>query len=424
MNIIRSETGQLCKACISLVPGEHTEPVQSTDWGTLKALSLSAPSCSLCAVNFSARQNWLDGCRKEKEDVDEATIDECPLELTLTASQSHGSGVSSNTLVIFLSFGVFSYPQFFFIMGCESEGMAPLLRCVGAKFSNSDRCANLPIWKSFPTNIEEKLQQMRTWLRLCQLNHPNCRPQAAEAPRRLIDVGSDNGHDPRLVYSSELTEKYPKYAALSYCWGSTLPVCTLKATEPDFRQRLPYHTLPQTLQDSIDIARALQLPYIWIDALCIVQDDLEDWEREAARMQQIYSGSTMTIAASGAKDTSEGFFAHERPRFQSAAVALERSCFTLANPTARKQRTFQVQHHGSLDSGMAPILHTRGWTLQESVLSNRIVQCVRSELYWRCNQSCETESGVSYSPTAAVSWNTPVLAGLGTAEYSTVVLGE
>jgi hypothetical protein len=126
-------------------------------------------------------------------------------------------------------------------------------------------------------------------------------------------------------------------------------------------------------------------------------------------MQQIYSGSTLTIAASDAKDTSAGFFSYDTPGFQSSSVFAKRSHFTFDNPATGKTMVVQVQDRGGLHNGMTPILQTRGWALQESVLSHRIVRCVQSELYWSCNDGCQTESGVSFPPTANLTWNIPVL---------------
>lgn len=126
-------------------------------------------------------------------------------------------------------------------------------------------------------------------------------------------------------------------------------------------------------------------------------------------MQQIYLGSTLTVAASCARDTTAGFFAHEYPRFCSAISPVGRAHFTFDNPRTGKRVIVQVQCLGSMTYGMSPILQTRGWALQESVLSNRIVQCVESELYWRCKQGCQTESGVSLPTTTNWSWNVPAL---------------
>ena len=47
------------------------------------------------------------------------------------------------------------------------------------------------------------------------------------------------------------------------------------------------------------IARALDIRYLWIDSLCIVQDDPADWEAEAARMKDFYAEILFTIACLG-----------------------------------------------------------------------------------------------------------------------------
>lgn len=250
---------------------------------------------------------------------------------------------------------------------------------------------------------------MRLWLEACESDHVDCRPKTTCLPTRLIDVGFESGSSPRLVYSNELKTKPVRYAALSYCWGDKVPIRTMRATESKLQKAVPYSGLPSTFQDAVDIARALHIPFLWIDALCIVQDNPEDWEREAARMQHVYSGSTLTIAASGAQDTSEGFFAHEAPRFRSASVPAERILLRVDSFANRKPMIIQIRDQGGLHEGMSPILQTRGWTLQETVLSSRVVQCVQSELYWRCSCGCLTESGLSLSATTHTSCNTPAL---------------
>ena len=113
---ISPEPGQLCTACVSLIPGEQTVPLHSKDWGTLRSLSVSAQSCSLCAIILSGRNNWLETIREYEEDIYVITVDARPLKLTLTRSQMHESGVSSNMLVISIWTELFSFPHYFFIM--------------------------------------------------------------------------------------------------------------------------------------------------------------------------------------------------------------------------------------------------------------------------------------------------------------------
>lgn len=55
--------------------------------------------------------------------------------------------------------------------------------------------------------------------------------------------------------------------------------------------------LPQTFKDTIDVTRKLGIKYLWIDSLCILQDDSKDWAREAARIGAIFEHSSCTIAA-------------------------------------------------------------------------------------------------------------------------------
>jgi hypothetical protein len=108
-----------------------------------------------------------------------------------------------------------------------------------------------------------------------------------------------------------------KYIALSYCWGTSLAYKTMTENRNEHMKGIQFVHLPKTLQDSILITRYLNIRYIWIDCLCIIQNDSLDWQREAAGMAQIYSNSYLTIAAARATDSSQGFLGprniHETP---------------------------------------------------------------------------------------------------------------
>jgi hypothetical protein len=126
-------------------------------------------------------------------------------------------------------------------------------------------------------------------------------------PKRLIEVGSLDGRPPRLIMTEDLHNLDIRYATLSYCWGSA-KFCTTKENENSHRKEIPYQFLPPTLQDALTLTRHLHIQFLWIDALCILQDDHAEWEIEALRMQGIYSGSSITIAATDAADSSVGCF--------------------------------------------------------------------------------------------------------------------
>ncbi|RAQ76627.1 hypothetical protein COH21_012933 [Aspergillus flavus] len=136
-------------------------------------------------------------------------------------------------------------------------------------------------------------------------------------PTRLIHVG-DEQHEPRLVVS----RMHPpfllknegwnsRYIALSYCWGSrTEAEQQLKTTTDSFKshmQRIPIEALPQTLLDALSVCRALGVPYLWVDVLCIIQGDKSDWERESANMANVYSHSFLTVCAAQGDSCQSGF---------------------------------------------------------------------------------------------------------------------
>ena len=102
----------------------------------------------------------------------------------------------------------------------------------------------------------------------------------------------------------------PKYVCLSHCWGppQRRPHCTTKENLNDHLTAIPWDKLPQTFKDVIQLCTELGIQYVWIDSLCIVQNDHPGWEREAKKMGEVYENAVFTIAASSAQDSSFGLF--------------------------------------------------------------------------------------------------------------------
>jgi hypothetical protein len=142
-----------------------------------------------------------------------------------------------------------------------------------------------------------------------------------QLPTRVLDLGTlpgrkamsnTNDWDGLFVNGTcRLAEKREQemgqYVALSYCWGTSLTYKTITGRLESHRRGIDFAQLPRTLQDAIMMTRYLDLRYIWIDCLCIIQDDKLDWEREAGNMASIYSNSYLTIAAARAHHSAEGF---------------------------------------------------------------------------------------------------------------------
>jgi hypothetical protein len=144
---------------------------------------------------------------------------------------------------------------------------------------------------------------IKGWLRTCTESHESCsKHQGGETflPTRLIDIGPGNDAAPlqrRLVISSSLDQKTP-YFVLSYCWGTDRGKTAHKTT----RDNLPLHleniettNLSKTYIDAMEVIQKLGYRYIWIDALCIIQDERSDFEVECSQMNQIYSRAYCTI---------------------------------------------------------------------------------------------------------------------------------
>jgi len=114
----------------------------------------------------------------------------------------------------------------------------------------------------------------RQWIEECISSHPCCRAPKSPLPKRVVDVGSEGG-EPRLYLSQK--EEIVPYTTLSYCWGNFRHITTTKDTLKQRLLGIPTSVLPKTFNDAIVLTRRLGIQYIWIDSLCIIQDDDLDW---------------------------------------------------------------------------------------------------------------------------------------------------
>lgn len=220
------------------------------------------------------------------------------------------------------------------------------------------------------------------WLARCSRSHERCSgSRKHRPPSRLISIGRDVT---KLVVTASLPAP-PRYATLSYCWGSESFTTLTRDNFDLFLDHIPVTELPQTLIDAIDACRRLGIDYIWIDALCIIQkeENNSDWENEAGKMSDIYGGTFVTIAASDATNVYEGFMQNPIPKYY-------RHGFVARVTTAdycRLQNFYSVSAY--LRSTTGTHLATRAWTLQERNLSPRTIYFGKTGLFWVCrSQIC------------------------------------
>ena len=158
---------------------------------------------------------------------------------------------------------------------------------------------------------------------------------------------------------------------------------------------LPINDLPNTLANAISITRRLGLQFLWIDALCIVQDDDRDWQRESAKMAEVYGNAFYTISATGASDSATGCYSPRSALSISAA-----SCHLYGSDTDQKitgPLLIPGLPEWDISVNRAP-LNNRAWTLQERALSHRIIHWTKHELVWECQQQKASETWPSGIP--------------------------
>jgi hypothetical protein len=142
----------------------------------------------------------------------------------------------------------------------------------------------------------------------CQKNHPEYLPQATHLPTRVIDVGEPDGSRLSLYISNGAVTKY---VALSHCWGQVTHLMTTPQSLEAHINGIEWTSLSQTFRDAVITTRKLGIRYLWIDSLCILQGDVQDWELESGRMADIYAGAHVVLAATYAPDGSIGLFARK-----------------------------------------------------------------------------------------------------------------
>jgi hypothetical protein len=219
----------------------------------------------------------------------------------------------------------------------------------------------------------------------CIFRHPSCKTQNSNPPTRLLDVSGDN------VKLCTLKTLDGAYACLSHCWGSSQIIKTTKANIEDHKRGIPWVRLSRTFQDAITATRLFGMKYLWIDSLCIIQDDIEDWEKEATCMANIYSNSTITFAATMSADGSGGLF-HQHPDFPLHDGIF--STESRPNLYARKKIIHPLNMESDHLYEDAFPLFKRGWIFQERLLSSRVLHFGPCELLWECRMSASCECGV------------------------------
>ncbi|KAF4986163.1 hypothetical protein FGRMN_10963 [Fusarium graminum] len=259
-----------------------------------------------------------------------------------------------------------------------------------------DGLTGLELPKDNVTSQQEQISYLRLQRDIKLLHKkrpslPNSTYAAEECAARLVEIIS-TGFDIQLRLVKASVDCTP-YVALSYRWGNLDAVWQTTTENLDLRLTdLPIDELPKTISDAIKVTNALGFKWVWIDSLCIIQDDKDDWAREAIKMASIYQNAIVTIAAGSSPDAKAGlhntkstsiFNTEDSIKIRSILSTGEESSIVLfADQTTRLDSAVNVRDMGDLVSHCP--LRDRGWTMQERILSPRIIHYASDQLYWEC----------------------------------------
>jgi hypothetical protein len=232
-----------------------------------------------------------------------------------------------------------------------------------------------PVNRSISSDLE--FERIKKWFDRCHDNHAICRRQAdSYIPSYLIQITSMDSEEPTLRLVSKPATA--PYAALSYCWGINQSVRATTSTLEALRRNIDYSQLSKTIRDAIITTNKLGLRFLWVDALCIVQDDKTQTALEIANMGSVYQNAHVTISAARASSCDRGFL-HDIQRPGPSAEVFRFSFLSL-DMTVCSVICF-CEHDMS---HIQDPIEARAWTLQEYILSPRILKFGYDQRSWLC----------------------------------------
>jgi hypothetical protein len=266
--------------------------------------------------------------------------------------------------------------------------------------ADSDRPLQLDAFNIGRHELEAELgskvnfQVAKGWLHQCQKKHGAKCGGASPDPRlptRVIDVGKpgDSPPSPKLLACGRARGQY---LALSHCWGGHIETTLKTNCLDEFLTALPWARLARNFQDAIHITQNLGIRYLWIDALCIIQDSTDDWAVESGKMAALYEDALFTIAALSSPGSSHGILLPpQQPTGATGQTDVQ------IRVSGNKMASLRI-HRSDEEETLAKLvvaspMTQRGWCLQESVLSRRILYFGQQQIYWECGGGYQAANG-------------------------------
>lgn len=264
-------------------------------------------------------------------------------------------------------------------------------------FSKAAKHMEFPQSLSSRTDSKSSIDFLLSKFRSCCESHLTCSQRSNLTPgwhpKRILEI---EGADPQIISLRNREEFFFKpYVTLSHCWGNLKPLQLTAESEASLRAGVSTELLPKTFRDAIDITNELSISYIWIDSLCIFQDDLRDWHEEAAAMCDVYSNALCNLAATGAYNGSVGMFFERDPTagcpfWVNADWDISRmdNGNKVSYDAGRYMVLISDQWQKDLEQGP---LNRRAWVMQERFLSTRVMHFSTSQVFWECLENTSSE---------------------------------
>lgn len=224
-----------------------------------------------------------------------------------------------------------------------------------------------------------------TWLKNCLDNHAPCTAFQSQGslPSRIINVS-----DPKHPFIEDGESRDEQYVTLSYKWGEYIKYTTSKENIESHYTKISLEKLPKTFEQAIDITFKLGFRWLWIDALCILQDCAVEKHHEIAKMGEVYRCSTLTLFAECGDNANAGLSSIRNPLWVTPCEVTIKATFD------EHELVSQMHAIGDLNSynnQAAPLLR-RGWVLQEEVLATRRLNFSEKMISWQCVCDKSTET--------------------------------
>ncbi|KAH6960232.1 heterokaryon incompatibility protein-domain-containing protein [Fusarium avenaceum] len=287
----------------------------------------------------------------------------------------------------------------------DAFGLLGLKARVFGKLKQEDEFTAL-VWLKF--TIDADKGECKRWSRLqsrpnseilcgesiskitARLKSTDNKPRSTFIPTRLVDLGcyDKSSQFARLVTKEEAYKEwrtFPMYVALSYRWGSLEQAATqTKTTHGNIHDRMAsidLQAVSKVIQDAAIVCKLFGVRYLWVDALCIVQGDSQDWERESTNMGSIFRNAYFTIATASIDSCNESFLSQN-------INTLEVPFVSRIDPNVRGTYRLIGGHHEDgnvhclIDSedteNFSGSWMSRGWVFQEIAMSSRLLMFGRT----------------------------------------------